>query len=501
MTNGGNGVVGWNFDLPDNSVDFLAAGETLTLSYNVTVTDSHLASSTQTVTVTVTGTNDAPVITAATQSGAVTEDIGMVAGNLSTTGTITFQDVDLDDTHTASFVLTSSDAAANLPGFAEGTSAAAAQIGTFALTAITEGQSSVNTRGSLGWTFTLDDNDPVLQSLAQGETITQVYTVTLTDNNNAAVTQDVTVTITGTNDGPTITSDAAAASGAVTEDVDLQDVLNASGTVVGHDVETSGTLGFRDLDLIDTHTASFAFTSSSASAALPGFTDGTSNIGTFAIDPSVTENNGDTTNTGSLGWTFTLDDNDPVLQSLAQGETITQVYTVTLTDNNNAAVTQDVTVTITGTNDGPTITSDAAAASGAVTEDVNLQDVLNASGTVVGHDVETSGTLGFRDLDLIDTHTASFAFTSSSASAALPGFTDGTSNIGTFAIDPSVTENNGDTTNTGSLGWTFTLDDNDPVLQSLAQGETITQVYTVTLTDNNNAAVTQDVYGDHHRDQ
>ena len=192
-TNGGNGVVGWNFDLPDNSVDFLAAGETLTLSYNVTVTDSHLASSTQTVTVTVTGTNDAPVITAATQSGAVTEDIGMVAGNLSTTGTITFQDVDLDDTHCASFVLTSSDAAANLPGFAEGTSAAAAQIGTFALTAITEGQHQCQ---ALGWTFTLDDNDPVLQSLAQGETITQVYTVTLTDNNNAAVTQDVTVTIT-----------------------------------------------------------------------------------------------------------------------------------------------------------------------------------------------------------------------------------------------------------------------------------------------------------------
>ena len=176
------------------------------------------------------------------------------------------------------------------------------------------------------------------------------------------------MTITGTNDGPTITSDAAAASGAVTEDVNLQDVLNASGTVVGHDVDTFGTLGFRDLDLIDTHTASFAFTSSSASAALPGFTDGT--IGTFAIDPSVTENNEKTTKSGSLGWTFTLDDNDPVLQSLAQGETITQVYTVTLTDNNNAAVTQDVTVTITGTNDGPTITSDAAAASGAVTEDV-----------------------------------------------------------------------------------------------------------------------------------
>ncbi len=397
------------------------------------------------------------------------------------------------DTHTATFVLKSTDAAADLPGFAEGTGPGAANIGTFALTPITEGPSDVNLTGTLGWHFTLADNDPVLQSLAEGETITQVYTVTVTDNHGASVNQDVTVTITGTNDAPVITSDAAAASGAVTEDVNLQDVLDVSGTVVGHDVETSGTLGFRDVDLIDTHTASAVFTSSTSSAALPGFVDGTTNIGTFTIDPSVTENNTDTDNTGSLGWHFTLADNDPVLQSLAEGETITQVYTVTVTDNHGASVNQDVTVTITGTNDAPVITSDAAAASGVVTEDVNLQDVLDVSGTVVGHDVETSGTLGFRDVDLIDTHTASAVFTSSTSSAALPGFVDGTTNIGTFTIDPSVTENNTDTDNTGSLGWHFTLDDNNPVLQSLAEGETITQVYTVTVTDNHGASVNQDV--------
>ena len=92
----------------------------------------------------------------------------------------------------------------------------------------------------------------------------------------------------------------------------------------------SDTITFQDLDLIDTHTASFVFTSSTSSATLPGFADNSSHIGTFAIDAAVTENNGDTINTGSLGWSFTLDDNDPVLQSLAEGETITQVYTVTL---------------------------------------------------------------------------------------------------------------------------------------------------------------------------
>ena len=81
------------------------------------------------------------------------------------------------------------------------TGAAAAQIGTFALTAISETPADANDNGSLGWTFTLDDNDPVLQSLAKDQTITQIYTVTVTDNNGAPVTQDVTVTIIGANDG------------------------------------------------------------------------------------------------------------------------------------------------------------------------------------------------------------------------------------------------------------------------------------------------------------
>ena len=450
------GEVDWHFQLPDNALDFLAAGETLTLVYNVTVTDSHLASDTRQVTVTITGTNDQPVIVAGSTlpTGGVTEDTDVVAGNVSTSGAVAFHDVDLTDTHTATFVLKSTDAAADLPGFAEGTGPGAANIGTFALTPITEGPSDVNLTGSLGWHFTLDDSNPVLQSLAEGETITQVYTVTVTDNHGASVNQDVTVTITGTNDAPVITSDAAAASGAVTEDVNLQDVLDASGTVVGHDVETSGTLGFRDVDLIDTHTASAVFTSSTSSAALPGFVDGTTNIGTFTIDPSVTENNTDTDNTGSLGWHFTLDDSNPVLQSLAEGETITQVYTVTVTDNHGASVNQDVTVTITGTNDAPVITGDATAASGAVTEDVNLQDVLDASGTVVGHDVATSGTLASSDVDLIDTHTASAVFTSSTSSAALPGFVDGTHQYRHLCHRSlRCTENNADTDNTGSLGW------------------------------------------------
>ncbi len=62
-----------NFALADKLADFLAAGETLTATYNVTVNDGHGGTSTQPVTFTVTGTNDAPVLGVANTSPQTTE--------------------------------------------------------------------------------------------------------------------------------------------------------------------------------------------------------------------------------------------------------------------------------------------------------------------------------------------------------------------------------------------------------------------------------------------
>src|SRR4029453_3596177 len=118
------------------------------------------------------------------------------------------------------------------------------------------------------------------------------------------------------------------------------------------EIVTHGMITFQDLDLTDTRTADFVPKSSTSD--LPGFTENKTYVGTFALAP-VDENNTDTNNIGSVGWTFTLDDCDPVLQSLAKGQTITQVYTVTVSDGHGGTVEQDVTVTITGTNDEPTI--------------------------------------------------------------------------------------------------------------------------------------------------
>ncbi len=419
---------------------------------------------TQDVTVTITGTNDAPTITssAAAASGGVTEDAA--TPTLTTGGTLAIQDLDLIDTHTASFAFKSSASSAHLPGFTDGTT----NIGSFTIDpTVTESNSDADNGATLGWHFSLNDNDPVLQSLAAGQTITQVYTVTFKDNHNATVTQDVSVTINGANDAPVVISKPAAARGAVTED---------STTLT---LTTGGTLVIQDLDLIDTHTATAGFKSSASSAHLPGFTEGSTHIGTFTIDPTVTESSSDTDNAATLGWHFTLADTDPTLQSLAVGQTLTQVYTVTFKDNHNATVTQDVTVTINGANDAPTIVSSAAAAKGTATEDDSLT-------------LTVAGTLAIEDLDLIDTHTATAAFKSSTSSAHPAGFSDGTQ-LGAFTIDPAVAELATDTDNGATLGWHFSLANSNSVLQSLGEGQTITEVYTVTFTDNHNASVTQDV--------
>src|SRR5262249_56667767 len=72
-TGPGSGSIALTFSAADSAFEFLAAGQTLTVVYNVTITDEAGVSSTQPVTITVIGTNDAPVITSGAQTGAVTE--------------------------------------------------------------------------------------------------------------------------------------------------------------------------------------------------------------------------------------------------------------------------------------------------------------------------------------------------------------------------------------------------------------------------------------------
>src|SRR5262249_56436412 len=99
--------VTWNVAVSDNAVDFLAAGQSITETYVVEVDENHGGKTTQTVLGINNGANEIPVITAHTD-GSVTKDVNVVAGNLTSSGTVSFTDVNLTDTHTAHATFVSS---------------------------------------------------------------------------------------------------------------------------------------------------------------------------------------------------------------------------------------------------------------------------------------------------------------------------------------------------------------------------------------------------------
>ena len=86
------GTIGWRFDSNVTTFDFLALGETLTLTYTITATDPATGSDTQTVTIKITGTNDDPVLT----SDVVTVFEGGQGGSESVSGNALANDTDSD---------------------------------------------------------------------------------------------------------------------------------------------------------------------------------------------------------------------------------------------------------------------------------------------------------------------------------------------------------------------------------------------------------------------
>src|SRR5205085_2559809 len=149
--------------------------------------------------------------------------------------------------------------------------------------------------------------------------------------------------------------------------------------------------------------------------------DATGSYGSFAV------------NAGDGTWTYTLD--NAAHQNLAQGESHTETFTVTVTSEEDTTAPQAVVNPVTRTNDAPSITSSAQA--GTVKEDA----ILSATGQVSASDVDFPTR---RTSDL-----------------------DATGSYGSFAV------------NAGDGTWTYTLD--NAAHQNLAQGESHTETFTVTV--------------------
>ncbi|WP_414868204.1 beta strand repeat-containing protein, partial [Pseudomonas sp. IT-194MI4] len=403
----------------------LAAGASLADSFTYAIRLGNGTLSWATAQVQFAGMNDSVTMNVSVQAGTVTEDAPTTPSttdSLSTTGTIAFSDVDLSDTHTASFVAAGGNTTA---------------LGNFSLASVIEAANAAN--GTVNWTYTV--NNAAAQYLAQGQTATETYVVTVSDGHGSSTTQNVIITITGTNDQVHITSG-----------VQTGDAKEDSG-----DYAANGSITFTDADLIDTHSVTVT----------PG---ASGYLGSFTTDP-LHDSTG--TGSGSLGWHFAVD--NAAVQFLGEGQILTQTYNVAIGDG----TVQTVTITITGTNDRPTLT--IADTTGAMSE---------GNGTATLSD---SGALSFADVDNIDVVTVSHT---SNGNIAWSGGTLDAGVASALVAGFSVDHNSWDYSTSQNLdflgagetvtfSYTVVATDNS----GAANAASTTQTVTITITGSNDAPV------------
>jgi VCBS repeat-containing protein len=202
-TNANNGSVIWSYDAVNSELNFLGAGDTLTLTYSATVNDGHGGLVTEPLTVTITGTDNPPTLVAT--GGAFTE---LPASGNSTIdhagGTITFSDVDLTDRPVVSSQFTSftyQDAShEDITSSLSSQQLADVKAVEASLT-LTPSVTNTND-GSVAWSYDVVNSE--FNFLGAGDTLTLTYTATVNDGHGGLTTEPFNITITGTNIAPTI---------------------------------------------------------------------------------------------------------------------------------------------------------------------------------------------------------------------------------------------------------------------------------------------------------
>ncbi|SCB30229.1 beta strand repeat-containing protein [Cupriavidus alkaliphilus] len=289
------------------------------------------------------------------------------------------------------------------------------------------GTLQVNADGS--YSYTLDNGNPLVQSLRLGDHVEESFGYSVTDG-QAAAASTLSIRINGANDVATI-------SASTSEDTTVTEAGGVANATAG-DASASGTLTVSDVDSGEAHFAAVA------PENLVG------QYGTFTFDSS----------TGA--WTYTLDNGKA--DTLTAGQQVSDSLLVSSADQ---TAQQTITVNITGTNDAATITASTS-------EDTAVTEAGGVANATAG-DASASGTLAVSDVDSGEAHFAAVA------PENLVG------QYGTFTFDSST----GAWTYTLDNGKADSLTAGQQVSDSLlvsSADQTAQQTITVNITGTNDAA-------------
>ncbi|MDD9196281.1 retention module-containing protein, partial [Aliivibrio sp. S3MY1] len=485
----------WTYVLNNSngSVNGLKEGAELVDSIMVKVTDSFGEVSEVEVKITIEGTNDAPVLSGALTGTVIEDQTTVIEGQLQTS------DPDIGDVH-----------GWNLDN----------GVGQY-------GSLTMNSSGK--WTYSLTNSLLAVQALGPNDTLTETFTVTVTDSQGVASTDDVVITIQGTNDLPEIIDGAT---GEYIEDTSPDTV---TGQLVATDVDNGDSTSFE----VRTYVG---------------------NYGTFYLESD-----------GS--WRYEIDKTSAAIQSLNEGDTISETFTAVAHDTNGGFVTEQIDFTIVGTNDLPVVSGDNSATviedaqefvagtfanqftkvtGNVIADDVDLGDevvswqvidgggiygvlTIDANGQwtyLLDNGDEDTNALNFDDIEFDkflvtatdkdggvsepfevvitvqgnndsgsggggggDSYDEEIDIIAEEEGVDDDGHSIGGDGSGTIVLDPgcAITSVSGISPIDGGLfgdlvvnpdgTWTYDVDDSQPYVDSLCEGETVNEKWTVTVTD------------------
>ena len=396
-TNTGSADIAVSYTPED--LDFIAADETVTVNFTVTVEDELGATDTNTVSVVIGGANDDPV---------AFDDLVTVNEDASVTITVLSNDADLDgDALSITSFGVEEEGEGDLP--VEELAGEPTNDGRV----VQEGNSLIYTPNP---DFTGSDS----------------FTYTISDGNGGTASATVTIDVLPLNDDPVIDDDESTFDGTI----DTLDEGEGEFEIFGFEaveevpepsITRSGTIIFNDPDQSDTHTVDVVANEGE---------EGPEFLGNLTLG-DISGSSG----SYSFDWTYTISETD--YQSLIESETYTYTYTVTVTDSANPSATDTATVTITlmGENDPPVAVDDeiTVAEDGAFT----LTGVLEDNDTDPDGDELTIGNFSAPSKGSISLESGEFVYRPDADETGSDSFTykvgDGNGPLDTGSVSVTIT--------------------------------------------------------------
>ncbi|WP_236173356.1 VCBS domain-containing protein [Pseudomonas pseudonitroreducens] len=445
----------------DNSnprVNALSPGETLTEVFTYQVTDKGGLSAIATLTITIQGANDAPVAVDDHNTATAGASDGSPApvnasGNVITGAPGTGVDTDVDNADNPnadklrvdgirSGLETAGGTLTTVPGTGTiGVTGTAARLANGTIISGNFGQLTIGADGN--YLFEINSTDPAIRALTANQSLDVIFTYRIHDSGGLTDQAQLIITVTGVNDPPIVQPVVihATEAGGLLNNVPG---LDPTGSIRGSYTDPDG----------DTLTITAVVSPTGANGTVG--TDLAGRYGMLLLNAD-----------GS--YRFAVNNLDPTVQSLrTYNDTLTEVFTYTVSDGHGKAITRTFSVIIHGQNDTPIAgddTSTAIEAGGTL----NTTPGAPATGNVLLNDLDVDGA-AYGETKVVD--------------AARSGDKNGSGALIDLSVSGGVLTGSYGTLVLNANGtYTYTVNDSLAAVQALKLGDSLVETFTYRMHD------------------